>query len=183
VTDRTLCFLLRGDPPAEVLLGYKKAGFGATKYAGFGGKVELGETWAQAAVREVEEEAGIRVDEADLGDVGLLIFVFPARPTWSMVVHVCVATVWQGEPAESAEMRPAWFGVRDLPLAQMWQDARHWLPQVLAGGRVRMRFVFAADNETVAEMRGEEQSAYASKMERNLSRTWRRRAKTDQTLA
>jgi 8-oxo-dGTP pyrophosphatase MutT (NUDIX family) len=51
--DRTLCFLIRGNPPTEILLGFKKAGFGAGKYAGISGKVEPGETTAMAAAREL----------------------------------------------------------------------------------------------------------------------------------
>ena len=39
-------------------------------------------------------------------------------------------------PVESDEMRPAWFRVDALPFAQMWQDAPHWLPRILAGERL-----------------------------------------------
>jgi 8-oxo-dGTP pyrophosphatase MutT (NUDIX family) len=35
-----------------VLLGFKKIGFGAGKFKGFGGKVESGETILQAALCE-----------------------------------------------------------------------------------------------------------------------------------
>lgn len=35
----------------EVLLGYKKRGFGCGKWNGFGGKVEKGESIIDAAVR------------------------------------------------------------------------------------------------------------------------------------
>ena len=49
--DSTLCLPVRGDPPTEVLLGLKKAGFGAGKVTGFGGKVEPGETIVAAARR------------------------------------------------------------------------------------------------------------------------------------
>jgi 8-oxo-dGTP pyrophosphatase MutT (NUDIX family) len=37
----------------KALLGMKKRGFGSGFYNGFGGKVEPGETIAEAAVREV----------------------------------------------------------------------------------------------------------------------------------
>ena len=37
--------------PSEILLGYKKRGFGARKWNGFGGKVEIGETIEEAAKR------------------------------------------------------------------------------------------------------------------------------------
>lgn len=39
----------------SVLLGWKKRGFGAFRYNGFGGKVEPGETVAAAAARELLE--------------------------------------------------------------------------------------------------------------------------------
>jgi 8-oxo-dGTP diphosphatase len=52
----TLCLLVRGEPAREVLLGLKKRGFGAGKYAGFGGSVEAGETVIQAAIRELQTE-------------------------------------------------------------------------------------------------------------------------------
>src|SRR6266566_3926556 len=50
---------VRGMSPHEVLLGYKKRGFGAGTFAGIGGRVEAGETIRKAACREVYEETGI----------------------------------------------------------------------------------------------------------------------------
>jgi 8-oxo-dGTP diphosphatase len=78
--DRTLCLLTRGNPPDEVLLGYKRIGFGAGKYMGIGGKVESNETVVSAAVRELEEETGIKAMEQDLHYVGHLTFRFPSTP-------------------------------------------------------------------------------------------------------
>ncbi len=151
--EATLCLLLRGDPPRQVLLGWKKAGFGAGKWGGIGGKVEPGETAARAAARELAEETGVRVAEANLDYAGQLTFLFPHRRAWSQVVHVYRAAAWDGEPAESAEVRPAWFALDEIPYAQMWADGAHWLPRILAGECIEARFVFAADNETVARVR------------------------------
>ena len=44
----TLAFVRRS---GDILLGYKKRGFGAGKWNGFGGKVEIGETIEDAAKR------------------------------------------------------------------------------------------------------------------------------------
>jgi 8-oxo-dGTP diphosphatase len=148
--NATLCFLVRGNPPDEILLGFKKVRFGAGKYNGFGGKVEPGETIESAAVREVEEEVGIQVFEQDLQLVGRLTFLFPASRAWDKVAYVFLVTRWSGDPIESAEMRPAWFKVDEIPFEQMWQDDVHWLPRILAGERIEGRFTFAEDNETVA---------------------------------
>ena len=149
--DATLCLLVRGKPTEEVLLGLKKAGFGMDKYNGFGGKVEDGETIAQAAVRELKEETGVQVRLVDLQRVGHLTFLFPEKPDWDQVVHVFLARAWEGEPAESVEMVPTWFAVDDIPYERMWDDDAYWLPRVLAGERVRATFTYQADNETVGE--------------------------------
>jgi 8-oxo-dGTP diphosphatase len=148
----TLCLLVRESPGREVLLGFKKAGFGAGKYTGFGGKVEAGETVMEAAARELEEETGIRVSKRDLQVAGRLAFEFPARPSWSQVVHVFLAATWQGQAVESREMVPRWFAVDEIPYEQMWQDGAHWLPPILAGCGVEAHFTFGKDNETIAAL-------------------------------
>ncbi len=148
--ETTLCFLVRGDPPRQVLLGLKKRGFGAGKYGGIGGKVAPRETVGEAAIRELAEETGVMVSVQDLRPAGSLQFLFPARPEWSQVMHLVLANRWEGDPAESAEIIPAWFDVAQVPYERMWPDAIYWLPRILAGERVHLRFVYADDNETLA---------------------------------
>ena len=150
--DATLVFLIKGNPVDEILLGLKKAGFAQGKLNGFGGKVENGETIERATVRELKEETGVQVSEQDLRRMAHLTFAFPAKPEWDQVVHVFLARQWEGEPAESAEMRPAWYSVSEIPFESMWQDDPHWLPLILRGKRIRARFTFQADNETVDQV-------------------------------
>lgn len=156
MSDRTLCFLIRENPDHEVLLGLKKVGFGAGKYAGFGGKVEFGETIEAATVRELEEETGVKVSTNNLYPGGHLTFLFPFKPEWSQIVHVFWAKVWQGVPQESAEMNPVWCRLDEIPFESMWQDAAYWLPLVLQGKRIKARFVYKDDNETVGEAKIED---------------------------
>ena len=146
----TLCFLIKGDPPNEILLGLKKVGFGKGKYGGFGGKV-VNETIETAAVRELSEEAGIQIPSKDIQKVGCLIFVFPARPNWDQEVHVFIGKTWNGAPTESIEMKPAWFKVDEIPYESMWQDASYWLPLILQGKRLNARFVHRDDSQTIDE--------------------------------
>jgi 8-oxo-dGTP diphosphatase len=151
----TLCFLLRERPGSgpEVLLGLKKTGFGTGKIVGLGGHVEAGETDAEAACREVLEEAGVVVLEEDLFDAGSVEFVFPARPEWDMSTRLFTTRRWQGEPEESAEIAPAWFRIDALPLERMWDDATHWLPHALGGAKIDVVIVLNDDNETVLDVR------------------------------
>jgi 8-oxo-dGTP diphosphatase len=148
-----VCYLtrLRPDGRREVLLGRKRTGLGLGKIVGPGGKVERGESPLEAIVREVWEETGIRVAPADLRAGGRLEYEFPFREAWSQNSSVFVGELWQGEPSDSEELAPEWFAVDELPLDEMWDDARYWLPRVLAGERVQARFSFASDNQTVAE--------------------------------
>ncbi|WP_427132756.1 8-oxo-dGTP diphosphatase [Pseudarthrobacter sp. S9] len=150
-TPVTLCFLLRdGAAGPQVLLGMKKTGFGIGKIVGLGGHVEPGETDAEAACREVHEEAGIIVRESDLRDAGLIEFVFPARPEWNMSTRLFTARRWTGDPVESPEIIPEWFLTSSLPLERMWQDAEHWLPVALGERVVDAVITLNDDNETVA---------------------------------
>ncbi|RDV10635.1 8-oxo-dGTP diphosphatase [Arthrobacter sp. RT-1] len=147
----TLCFLLRdGESGPEVLLGLKRTGFGTGKIVGIGGHVEPGESDGEAAVREVMEETGVCVRVEDLTDAGAVNFVFPAKPEWNMSTSLFTARTWQGEPTDSDEVLPEWFRTDTLPVERMWQDADHWLPVVLEGGKVNVVVTLNDDNETVA---------------------------------
>ncbi|CAN5216900.1 hypothetical protein BH09ACT6_BH09ACT6_06230 [soil metagenome] len=148
-----VCYLLRGrtDGRREVLLGRKLTGLGIGKVVGPGGKIEPGESARDAVVREVWEETGIRVAAGDLREAGYLRYEFPHRTSWSQDSTVFVGEAWQGEPGASEELAPEWFALDELPLDEMWDDAKHWLPRVLAGERVDGWFSFNADNATVAE--------------------------------
>ena len=152
LTSTSLCLLTRngGDGLREVLLGYKKTGFGTGKIVALGGHVEPGESAAEAAAREVKEESGIRVTPESLVLAARLTFHFPARPAWDMGVEIFAAADWSGAAAESEEIRPQWFPVAALPFDRMWQDARQWLPRVLAGERLAATFTYAEDNEAIA---------------------------------
>ncbi len=155
LTATCLCLLTRAAAGGgrEVLLGHKKTGLGAGKIVGLGGHVEPGETAAAAAAREAGEESGVRVPSGALAAAAFITFRFPARPAWDMTAAVFTAERYCGEPGETREIRPEWFGYEALPLDRMWDDARHWLPRVLRGERLRAVFSYAADCQTVAAAR------------------------------
>lgn len=146
----TLVFFIRGDKDKEIFLGRKKIGFGEGKFVGVGGGIEKGESKEQAAVREVYEETSLRINEDVLGYCAELTFIFPVKPKWNRVVHVFLVTDFEGEPQESDELEPHWFRLSELPLKEMWADDAYWLEKVLDGKKIKGKFTFAYDNETVA---------------------------------
>lgn len=136
----TIMLLLRGD---EVLLAMKKRGFGVGKWNGVGGKPDPGEDIVIAAIRESKEEIGV----TPLGPkrVAILNFYFPLVPedkNWNQQVLVFTATQWEGNPAETEEMRPQWFRQKDILYEEMWSDDVIWMPKVFAGALVRASFMF-----------------------------------------
>ncbi len=88
VVPRTLCFITHGD---DVLLlrGGPNKRIWPNRYNGVGGHIERGEDVLSAALREIEEETGVAVEDVqlravvhvDAGDpqLGILFFVFTAR--------------------------------------------------------------------------------------------------------
>lgn len=138
----TLCIIYRED---QVLLGFKKRGFGKNRWNGFGGKVEPGETVLQAALREVEEE--IKVVPQEIKERGILRFTFE-HETEELVGHLFSAYSFVGSPQETEEMRPHWFDISEVPYDDMWPDDRFWLPHFLAGKSVNGSFHFK-DHDTL----------------------------------
>jgi 8-oxo-dGTP diphosphatase len=155
-----VCLITRGakatgsaDPTGEpeLLLGLKKRGFGEGRVVAPGGRLEPGETAEQACVREVAEEVGLALEQADLDPAGGVLFRFAARPDWDLYVALFRTDRFKGEPSESDELSPAWYPLADLPWDGMWPDARHWLPRVLAGEVIEAEITLGVDGETVTE--------------------------------
>jgi 8-oxo-dGTP diphosphatase len=126
----TLMFVV-DEAQQRVLLIRKKRGLGAGKINGPGGKRDPGESDVECAVRETVEELHVKA----LNPVkhGELWFHF--TDGLAMVVSVYRATRWEGEPQETPEAAPLWTPLDALPFAEMWEDDRYWLHEVLVEQR------------------------------------------------
>ena len=136
---RTLLLLKQDN---KVLLAMKKRGFGAGRWNGVGGKLEPGETVEQALIRECQEEIG--VTPTHYWYVGEHDFVQDADvdEPWRMYVYTYLCDEWHGEPAESEEMAPQWFDIKDIPYDKMWGDDQYWMPLVFDGHVVKGHYTF-----------------------------------------
>lgn len=148
--DSTLCFLIKKD---KVLLAMKKRGFGKGRWNGVGGKLNVGETVKQAAIREAEEEIGVIIKQME--KVAVLDFYFPNNLDWNQRVTVFIAKKWDKEPLETEEMAPKWFNKNNLPFKLMWSDDIYWLPKVLDGKKIKAEFLFG-ENDTLLDYKVKE---------------------------
>ncbi len=133
VKHLTLCFLHDDN---RVLLAMKKRGFGEGWWNGYGGKLIEGETPEQAAIRELEEESGIKAKK--LEKKGFI--VFEGEEEADFHTHIYSIQEFEGEPVETEEMRPQWFNHAEIPYDLMWPDDKHWMPILLAGKKFKARF-------------------------------------------
>lgn len=138
VDPATLLFVIQG---GEILLIRKKRGLGAGKINAPGGRLEVGESRAEGAVREVQEEVG--VTPTGLSERGELRFQFVDG--YSIHVHVFTATGCEGEVVETDEAVPLWTPLDRIPFDEMWADDRIWVPLMLRGERFSGRFIFDQD--------------------------------------
>jgi len=138
VDQAVLLFLFQGE---QVLLIHKKRGLGKGKINGPGGRLEAGESFLQAAIRETEEETGLVV--SDLEEVGELSFVFTNGH--SIFAKVFFAYQYRGEMVETEEADPFWHPWNQLPFDRMWEDDKEWLPLALEGQYFKARFIFDED--------------------------------------
>lgn len=139
----TLGIIRRSD---EVNLAMKKRGFGVGKWNFPGGKNEPGELPEQCIIRETVQEFGTTIRQLKL--VAILYFYFvdvPSEKGWDQKCYVFEALEWEGEPTESDEMAPRWWGITGLPYHEMWPADEHWIKPVLRGEVVTGQFLFTKE--------------------------------------
>jgi 8-oxo-dGTP diphosphatase len=144
----TLMFIVDEDRQ-QVLLIRKKRGLGAGKINGPGGKMDEGETSAECAIRETQEELGVTAFEPV--KYGELWFQFVD----GLALHVEVfrSIRWEGEPVETPEAIPLWTALDAIPFEEMWADDRFWLREVLIEKKHFIgRFLFDDDTMLTNEV-------------------------------
>ena len=105
--------ILRGD--GRFLLAQRPAG---KVYAGYwefpGGKVEHGESAADALARELHEELGIEVLKEDLEPFWFLSHDYHKEFGFHMMMPVYLCRVWKGEPKALEHDSILWEYPRDM---------------------------------------------------------------------
>jgi len=125
------------------------------KVNGFGGKVNDTESVEAAALREMEEESGVILEDAEL--ISVLLYDYPLKNS-TMEVYVYRATKWSGNVTESEEMTPVWIDQSELNFTKMWADDPFWMNKLLnlRGSKFVGWFDFSEDMEQVTRCQVED---------------------------
>jgi 8-oxo-dGTP pyrophosphatase MutT (NUDIX family) len=143
----------------NVLLAIKQRGnIGRGLYMPYGGKLERGETFEEAMVREFFQESGMSTVTDDLEEVGVLFTQnhLNGRPAVEWEIRIYLIHGWDGVPVDTDEMRsPRWFprSKYKLPLARMLPADCIWVPKVLAGKYVEVYTAYDCTPEGVMTLR------------------------------
>lgn len=150
----TLCYVKRDGKTLMVHRNKKANDIHEGKWNGLGGKFEAGETPEMCVRREVEEEAGLVIQNPRLH--GLLMFPKFKGNDW--YVFVFTATEFSGELSESSpEGRLAWIEDERLTGLNLWASDHIFLPWIEAGKFFSAKFEYEGD-----VMRGYEAAFYPS---------------------
>ncbi len=107
------------------------------KWNGLGGKFEPGESPEECVIREIREEAGLRLRNPRLK--GVLTFPdFTKKEDW--YVFVFTATEFTGRLIDSPEGDLAWIPDRDLLKLNLWEGDKVFLPLLRRRGHFSGKF-------------------------------------------
>jgi 8-oxo-dGTP diphosphatase len=138
----TLCYVKHNGKTLMVHRNKKPNDIHEGKWNGLGGKFEAGETPEMCIRREVEEEAGLIIQNPLLH--GLLVFTNFKGNDW--YVFVFTATEFEGELlGSSPEGRLAWIDDEKLTSLNLWESDHIFLPWLKAGKFFSAKFAYDGD--------------------------------------
>ncbi len=134
----TVCIPIKNN---KVLLAMKTRKIGVGCWNGFGGGVEERETIAECAIRELEEESGLRAKISDLEKVAIVDFHNEKSDGSIFIsqVHFFLVKDWDGEPVatkDGAMINPTFFDIDNLPYDKMMPADKAFFPLILKGKKV-----------------------------------------------
>ena len=133
----TLCYVRRAGQTLMVHRIKKANDMHMGKWNGMGGKLEPGESPEDCVVREIREEAGLRIKAPVLK--GVLTFPdFAKGEDW--YVFVFTASSFAGKLIDSPEGELRWIPDRELLKLNLWEGDRVFLPLLRRRGHFSGKF-------------------------------------------
>lgn len=131
IKETTLCFIVKDKKVLMMLRNKKAKDVHLNKYNGLGGGIETGESKVACVLREVDEEAGIKL--TDYKYVGKVTFKDFGYKKGKEVMYCFVGYKYQNEIGYCNEGTLEWIDkdkVLDLPL---WDGDQYFLLNIIEG--------------------------------------------------
>jgi 8-oxo-dGTP diphosphatase len=139
----TLVYALRND---QVLMMHRRKQPNLGQWIAPGGKVELHESPAECAIRELAEETGLRA--AGRPELRLIVTETSPLPEWQWLMFVYLVREFEGEvTADCVEGDLAWIPVDQVQSLPIPQADAIFFPFVIDGsqGPLSLKFEYDAD--------------------------------------
>jgi 8-oxo-dGTP diphosphatase len=123
----TLCYVIdkKSDSTLMIYRNKKKNDYHEGKWNGLGGKFEPGESPEECAIREIEEESGLKVKSVIMK--GFITFpLFDGIEDW--YVFVFTASDFSGELIDSPEGQLKWIPNGNLTEINLWDGDKIFIP-------------------------------------------------------
>jgi 8-oxo-dGTP diphosphatase len=134
----TLCYIKRDGYTLMVYRNKKANDIHEGKWNGLGGKFEAGETPEECIKREVQEEAGLVIENPRLH--GLLMFPKFKGNDW--YVFVFTATEFSGELIDSPEGKLEWIPNEKITSLSLWESDHIFMPWIREGKFFSAKFEY-----------------------------------------
>jgi 8-oxo-dGTP diphosphatase len=123
----TLCYVFdkKNNSTLMIYRNKKQNDFHEGKWNGLGGKFELGESPEECAIREIEEESGLKVTSIKMR--GFITFpLFDGKDDW--YVFLFTADQCEGELIDSPEGKLEWIPNENLTKIGLWDGDKIFIP-------------------------------------------------------
>jgi len=123
----TLCYIIdkKNNSVLMIYRNKKVNDYHRGKWNGLGGKFEPGESPEQCALREIEEESGLKVETVTMK--GFITFpMFDGKEDW--YVFLFTADEFNGELIESPEGKLEWIQTEKLTEINLWDGDKIFIP-------------------------------------------------------
>lgn len=137
----TLCYIKRDGHTLMVYRNKKANDIHEGKWNGLGGKFEPGETPEECIIREVQEEAGLIIQNPR--PHGLLMFPNFKGDDW--YVFVFTANEFSGELIDSPEGRLEWILDEEVLDLKLWESDHVFMPWIQERKFFSAKFEYEGD--------------------------------------
>lgn len=123
----TLCYVTdkKNNSTLMIYRNKKKNDYHEGKWNGLGGKFEPGESPEECAIREIEEESGLKVKNVTMK--GFITFpLFDGKDDW--YVFLFTSDEFEGEQIDSPEGKLEWIPNEKLTEINLWEGDKIFIP-------------------------------------------------------